>query len=410
MAKEKGKWNEGKQYTILNFDIIQDFHQLPQSRKQADIQDAINNSDLLNARYDIVIIDEAHKLSESSSDRFKAMRDYIRKADNEYTWLLTGTMLTNNVRNFYNLLSLIENDITRDYNHFVKEYCGSKQIFAKGEWDRLWKIWNSKGAYKYYGSMSDENKKKFLDYMDKNARKITLTNEATNLDELKERIAHLYFKMNKEEIILNIKKYIHPIAYHLTSFQREEYDKLWEEYEKESDNANIEDVKQLVEVSLYRQYISKLMIYNTIKLTEDFLNKGEKVFIICSYDDEVYSLKDYFGDKAVIYNGKITPRAKEKAVDAFNNDDSIKVFIGQIIACGVGINLNKSCHTAIFQNLHFTDAAFSQACDRIFRIGSTEDAHIYLQYYKDTIYEHMVELMSRKKEIADTVFLKEEEK
>ena len=409
MAKEKGKWHEGKQFTILNFDIIQDFHQLPKSRKKNDIQEAFDNSDLLNARFDIIIVDEAHKLSENTSNRFKIMRNYIRNAQNEYTWLLTGTMLTNNVKNFYNMLSLIENDITHDYNHFVKEYCGAKQILMKGEWERLWFIWN-KGRYASYASMNYKAKAVFREYVNENGKKITLTNEATNLDELKERISHLYLKMDKEEIILNVKKYIHPIAYQLNTFQREEYDKLWEEYEKDSDNASINEVKQLVEISLYRQYISKLMMYNTIKLTEDFLSKGEKVFIVCSYDDEVYGLKDYFGNKAVIFNGKITPKAKEKAVEEFNENDDVKVFIGQIVACGVGINLNKSCHIAVFQNLHFTDAAFTQACDRIFRIGSTQDAHIYLQYYKDTIYERMVEVMKNKKEIADTVFLREEEK
>lgn len=406
IAKERGKYKEGRRFTILNFDIINEFHQLPINRTNAAIQDAIEHSDLINSRFDIVIIDEAHLLSNNSSNRFKILRDFLKKNDNTYTWLLTGTMLTNNTKNLYNILTLIENDLTRDYNYFMKEYCGAKKILMKGEWQRLWNEW-SKGEHQYYSGLSDKKKDEFNEYIDKHGRHIMLTNDSTKLDELKARISHLYFKMDKTEIMKDIKKVIHPIAYTLSDLQREEYSRLWEEYERESDKENIADSKQLIEISLFRQYISKLMKMNTIELTEELLDKGEKVFIICCFDDEVYGLKDYFDDKAVIFNGKMSEQAKAKAVEAFNDDDNIRIFIGQITACRVGINLNKSCHVAVFQNMDFTDADFSQACDRIFRIGSTKNAEIYLQYYKDTIYEHMMEIMAKKKDIADTVFLAE---
>ena len=409
IAKEKGKYKEGRRFTILNFDIINEFHQLPVNRTKDAIQHAIENSNLLNSRFDIVIIDEAHLLSNNSSIRFKVLRDFLKKSDNVYTWLLTGTMLTNNTKNLYNILTLIENDLTRDYNYFMNEYCGAKKILMKGEWQRLWEQWN-KGRFKYYSGLSEENKAEFNNYTDKYGKHILLTNDSTKLDELKARISHLYFKMDKTEIMKDIKKIIHPIAYTLTNLQRDEYNRLWEEYEKESEKENIADSKQLIEISLFRQYIFKLMKINTIDLVEDLLNKGEKVFIICCFDEEVYGLKDHFGDKSVIFNGKMNEKAKAKAVDLFNNDDNIKIFIGQINACRVGINLNKSCHIAVFQNMDFTDADFSQACDRIFRIGSTKNAEIYLQYYKDTIYEHMMEIMAKKKDIADTVFLAEIEK
>jgi len=149
---------------------------------------------------------------------------------------------------------------------------------------------------------------------------------------------------------------------------------------------------------------------NTKRLVDNFNEDGEKVFVICAYDDEIYGLKEYFGDKAVIYNGKITATQKDKAVYEFNNNPEIKVFLANSIAGGVGINLNKACKIAVFQNLDYTPSSFAQVCDRIHRIGSEEDVEIYVQYYKDTVYERIVNIIDKKQEIITQVIKKETEK
>ena len=51
--------------------------------------------------------------------------------------------------------------------------------------------------------------------------------------------------------------------------------------------------------------------------------------------------------------------------------------------------------------MDFTDADFQQACDRIYRIGSKEDVYIYMQYYKNTVYEHVIDIITRKREISE---------
>lgn len=395
IAKENGKWNEGKQFTILNFDIIDEFHTITRKKD--------GDSNLLASDFDIVIIDEAHRLSNNTSIRYKTIKNYLKKANNEYTWLLTGTMVTNDVKNLYNLLSLIENDITKDYNFYMERYCGAKKILRKGEWERCWNMWN-KGRFNSYYDMDNTNKDFFKEFVEKVGKHIMLTNESNNLEELKERIKHLYYRKTKDEII-DVKKIIVPVVYNLTNEQEIEYKNLWDKYEQEKreEGKDVSEIKQLISVAVNRQYISKIMVPNTIKLTEKLINNNKKVFIVCCYDEELYALHEYFKNNSVIYNGKINQKQKDAAVEAFNNDENIKILIGNIAAVGVGINLNKSCNHAIFQNLDFTDASFSQACDRIYRIGSKENAYIYLQYFKNTVYERIVEIIAKKKEISDTL-------
>ena len=394
IAKENGKWNEGKQFTILNFDIIDEFHKNNRSKKE-------NDSELLKSDFDIVIIDEAHKLSNNTSNRYKIIKNFLKKAKNEYTWLLTGTMITNNVKNLYNMLSLIENNITSDYKFFMERYCNAKKILRKGEWDRCWNQWNKTRHYESYNSMPNTSKVMFREYIDKYGTHVMIDSGSSNLEELSERIRHIYFRKTKDEL-MSIKKIIVPVVYQLTEEQQNTYNDLWNKYEEEKnkEGKDVNEIKQLIEVTINRQYISKIMVEKTIKLTEKLLSKDKKVFIVCCYDEELYKLKDYFGDKCVIYNGKMSSKQKDKSIEEFNNNENIRIIIGQIEAIGTGVNLNKSCNHCIFQNLDFTEASFSQACDRIFRIGSKEDCYIYLQYFKNTVYEHIVNIINKKKEIS----------
>ena len=134
------------------------------------------------------------------------------------------------------------------------------------------------------------------------------------------------------------------------------------------------------------------------------------MFVVCAYDDEINSLKEHFGDISVVYNGKCNAKQKDAAVKAFNDDPNVMVFIGNINAAGVGINLNKSCHIALFQNPNYTYADFSQACDRIHRIGSKQDVKIYVQYFRNTIYEHMIDIIKGKQDVFDNVIKTEQNK
>ena len=47
------------------------------------------------------------------------------------------------------------------------------------------------------------------------------------------------------------------------------------------------------------------MVPHTIKLADRCIEKGEKVIIACCYDEELYTLKDYYGDKGLPYEDKI---------------------------------------------------------------------------------------------------------
>lgn len=410
------KWDPGKKYTILNYDIIDNFYEVPmepvfdieeiydqdgkvvetlkvpvmvkdkttgnlvqkmqKSRKKADIQKALNESPLFWENYDCVIIDEAQKLSNNGSIRYRTIYDFLRKANPKAIFLLTGTPLTNRPNNLYNILKLIDADITRDYNYFLKRYCGGVEMKLR------------------------------------DGRTIIKSGDATNLDELRERIKDIYIRRLASETGEMVEKSVLRKYYDLNDKQKVEYDRLWREYQDAQENIgkyDTEQYRQLVEGMLVRQYLAKEMTKHTIELAEDYIESGEKVVIITCFQEEMDILQKHFGKKCVIYNGKMLPKQKDKAQDEFQNNPKIKVFIGQVIACGVGLSLPVA-RTLIFNSYDWVAANNKQAEDRIYRLTQTRDVECIYQLFTDSISQDMFDKVIYKELIANQTIKSEKEK
>lgn len=393
---EGGNWVDNK-YTIINFDIVDRHHKIPvnitktithdkngkevvkiketKSRKKEVIAKAMEESNIYQANFDLIIIDEVHKLSNNTSNRYRVIEDFLNRLKPEGIYLLSGTPMTNKPINLYHVLKLINHPVTDNYGYYAKRYCDGRQITNRYTKQKIW-----------------------------------LTEGASNLDELMLRVKDVYIRRMKEEVPGMVEKIISERYYDLTKTQRNEYESVWEDYVEEQNmlgkktNFN----RDLTEGIFLRQFIANVMIDNTIELTNEFLEEGNKVLIACSFDNEITKLKEYYGDKAVIYKGGMTRKQKDTAEDRFMNDDSIKVFIGNIEAAGVGLTLISS-NICIFNSYDWVPGNNSQMMDRVHRIGQQKDVQIYFQLFNNTISERMWNTVIRKSLNIGKV-IKEEEK
>lgn len=337
------------------------------------IEECLKNSPLFLNKFDCVIIDEAQKLSNNSSNRYKVIDDFLKRAKPNYVFLLTGTPLTNKPINLYYILKLIDAPITRDYRYFIKRYCDAKTF-------RL-----------------------------KTGKEITTINGASNLEELREKIKHLYIRRLLTEMTDMVDKNIITKTYDLTESQRVEYERLWQEYldaQTEQGNEDSEQYRQLVEGILVRQYLAKQMVDNTIKLVDNMLEEGGKVIIVCTFSEEIAMFKDYYKKKCVVYDGKMTAKAKDKAEQTFNNDKNVRVFIGQILAAGVGLNLVVA-NKMVFNSYSWVAADNAQIEDRIYRLTQKNDVTCVYQLFNDSISKHMYDTVVGKKNMMDTIIKSE---
>lgn len=417
-AKDTGKWKFNR-FVIINYDILDEFYKLPSSRSISDAEKAFENSPLLQYitnRKTLIIIDEAHALSNVKSNRYKIIRSLIRKGNPDSVYLATGTPITNNPRNLYSVLDLLGDPITSDYQYYMTRYCNAFEMVHpkdKEKKKRLTDRYLSNKGVKSIKSLTEDEKTELHDLLHKNCRFMLIADdkgEPQNLDELRDRISHIYMRRTKDNLELP-EKHVHEIYYDLTDKQFNEYEKLWDKYEEEQSKKDPEkDLnKNLLEGAIYRQYLADEMVANTEKLADRMLAQGRKVVIACCYDNELYTLKEYYGDRCVIFNGKMSLKQKDDAVAAFMGDDNVGVFVGNSASASVGITLTSS-NCLIFNDIDYVPSVNLQFEDRVHRIGQTKPVDIYYQIFRNTQYEKMWKIVIRKQTTIDTIIKKEEDK
>lgn len=434
---EGSKWKE-KRFTIINYDILKNFYTVPTEtvqKKEIDVDDngniinitkmktiksskksiveaAMSNSQIFQSNFDLIIIDEAHRLSNTTSGIYKIVSDLVARSKPLGIYAITGTPITNRPINFYNILKIINAPIASDWNYYVTRYCDAKSFYKKNERNAYTALFCKSKNKKGWNNLSYNEKCELDKYLESRCKKIWVTNGASHLDELQEVVKPFYLRRLKSDFGKMVKKTIKVLNYELTSSERKEYDTVWDKFLEAKDQVSKKDAnlyKSITEGILFRQWLAMAMTSRTIKLAKECIKRGQKVVIICSFDEELQILQQEFSDICVVHNGKMSIKKKEQSVERFQNDDSVKVFIGNIISAGVGITLTSGS-VIIFNSITFVPGEMLQAEDRIHRLNQTKDVVVYYQVFTDTYMTKMFEMVHQKNEIINNIIVNEDAK
>jgi SNF2 family DNA or RNA helicase len=119
-------------------------------------------------------------------------------------------------------------------------------------------------------------------------------------------------------------------------------------------------------------------------LVKELLDDDEKIVLFTKYDAEFEYFMDKYSEICVGINGKTKDR--ETPVYEFQNNPSIKIFIGNIQTAGMGITLTSANRCIIYSET-FVWGDADQARARIYRIGQTEFCTYYHLLARDTVDE-----------------------
>ena len=350
---EGKKFSNEHDFVIINYDILKNFHD-PKKK---------DDSIILKNNFDLVIMDEAHMISNPQAQRTKIVNDLCDKVDR--VWLLTGTPMTSRPMNYFNLLSLVESPVAANWMAYARRYCNGFQ-FSVGKR----KVWNVTGA--------------------------------SNLDELRERTQTHILRRLKEDVLDLPDKIITPVYLRLKSKDYEELmGEYFDWYDKNPGESNSLTI-QFGKLMKVRKVIAEEKVKNTIELAENILEQGKKVIIFTNFTDTLRTIYEHFGKQAVYLDGSCSKPHRQKSVDDFQENDKIKVFIGNLKAAGVGITLT-SAEAVIMNDLSFVPAEHAQAEDRSHRIGQKKSTSVYYPLFENTIEGAIYDILNRKKKIISTV-------
>ena len=350
---------EGKKYSteadfvIVNYDILKNFH----SKEDKE------NSQLLQSNFELVILDEAHMVSNAQAQRTKLINDFVKNI--KRVWLLTGTPMTSRPINYYNLLNIIESPVAQNWMAYAIRYCQGFQFRAGKR-----KVWNVTGA--------------------------------SNLEELRDRTSKQILRRLKEDVLDLPDKIITPVYLRTSS---KEYKDLMGEYYDWLKNKTDESSSLTVQFSKLmkvRKVIANEKVKDTIEFVQNIIDQGKKVIIFTNFTDTLQLIHNHFGKESVYLDGSCNKVQRQYAVDQFQENEKIKVFVGNLKAAGVGLTLT-SAEVVIMNDLSFVPAEHAQAEDRAYRYGQKNNVLVYYPIFENTIEGVIYDILNKKKKVIGTV-------
>ena len=129
----------------------------------------------------------------------------------------------------------------------------------------------------------------------------------------------------------------------------------------------------------------------------------EKVVIFAHHRDVIMGLATRLSRfRPVTLTGETSPTDRQKAIDAFQTDPGVRLFIGNIVAAGTGITLTAASH-CIFAELSWVPAELSQCEDRLHRIGTQDSVSVQHLVLEGSLDAMMVKVLLKKQRILDAV-------
>ena len=353
---EGRKWGSTFDYYIINYDILKNYHTTEKS------EDSDDYKLLVNEKFDLAIVDEAHYVSNSTANRTRLLNDVLETIPR--VWLLTGTPMTSRPINYFNLLKIVDSPLTLNWQSYVRRYCKGYQFTVGNR-----KVWNTSGA--------------------------------SNLDELRERTKSYVLRRMKTDILDLPEKIVTPVFVELSSKM---YDEELEEFTRISnDNKDKETLSvTLNRLMKIRQLIAYEKIPYTCEIIDKCLDQGKKVIVFTNFTMSLDMLHEKYKKNSVILNGSMSKEKKQESVDRFQNEDKVKIFISNIIAGGVGITLTAG-EVVVMNDLSFVPAHHSQAEDRAYRYGQQNSVLVYYPVFENTVEKIIYNILQKKKNVIDQV-------
>ncbi len=134
----------------------------------------------------------------------------------------------------------------------------------------------------------------------------------------------------------------------------------------------------------------------------NFLNTDRKLVIFSTHKFVIDILMDEFKDLAVKIDGSVSLVNRERAVQAFQEDSKVRLFVGNIKAAGVVITLTAASNVAVIE-LPWTPGELEQAIDRVHRIGQENSVTAYFLLAVNTIEYAIAQMLDGKRKVLDAI-------
>lgn len=133
-----------------------------------------------------------------------------------------------------------------------------------------------------------------------------------------------------------------------------------------------------------------------VELLSEIRDSGQKVVVFSQYLEMLDIIERYLEDNQIQYAGiRGSTRDRKEQLKKFKEDKECEVFVASLKAVGVGVDL-VSASVVIHYDRWWNPAVEDQATDRVHRIGQKRGVQVFKLVTRNTVEEHIDQLIKKK--------------
>jgi superfamily II DNA or RNA helicase len=341
-----------------------------------------NREEIGIADYDLLVVDEAHRLRNHLTQGWR----FVDALSLKYLLLLTATPVQNDLRELYNLVTLLKPGMLGTYRNFRREF------MVRGD-KRLPK--NPRGLASVLARVM-----------------IRTSRSSTSLVFPRREVRMVPFEMSRSERTLydGVAEFIRDVAAESDPREYPRWHFLLLVLQKEMGSSapaaarTIERSKGVFAGTPFARRLQKLAVQargiRTHAKAEGLLRllreEGDEKFLIFTQfrrtQDFLATIMEREGIKPALFHGSLSPTEKDRAIEAFRGPRRVLL---STEAGGEGRNL-QFCRTMVNFDLPWNPMRIEQRIGRIHRLGQTRDTRVYNFTTRDTVEDHVLRILYQK--------------
>ena len=342
-----------------------------------------HRSEIYKRGFDLVIVDEAHRLKNENTLNWK----FVKQIPKKYLLLLTATPLQNDLKELYNLINLLKPNLYNNYDCFKQEHVQGKH-----------EVQNLSELQDQLSQIMIRNKRADFKLARENDRKLELIPVKLGPAERKlyDLITDLINNRDENQAGQN--------SFQLLTLQREICS---------SSFAVVKSLERMLDKEKYQGIADELQgilnlareIANNekMKVVEQIISEADgKIIIFTEYKATQQYIGYYLyqqGYNTTFFSGDLSDNQKEWAKMMFKEKGDVLV---STEAGSQGINL-QFCNTIINYDLPWNPMKLEQRIGRVDRLGQENNILVYNLITAGTIEEKVLDLLLKKVDLFETV-------
>jgi len=333
---------------------------------------------ICNLTYDLVVCDEAHKLKNSRTRNWQ----FVNKINKKRFLMLTATPVHNDLRELYNMITLLKPGWLGTYEQFVKRYVEDKRL--PRETPELKKLLSQVMIRNRRGPHSVEFTRRHVHQVE-----VHLEQEESELYRSVSALWHLPAAPSAALFTLN------PLT--LVTLQRELCSSPM------ALTFTLKNILAQTRDPYLTSVLQKLLVQaescptcsKAERLVETLKKIGDQTLVFTEYRaTQQYLCRrlEQEGFAVLAFDGSLSNSRKEWIKELFRTRGEVLV---STEAGGEGLNFQFACHIVNY-DLPWNPMRIEQRIGRVHRLGQTRDVHIYNMKTLNTIEEYIIYLLHEK--------------